>query len=208
MSEDRWKQIHRDYQKAGWIEKPSIFAKQAVNYFPGAGKILELGAGFGQDSRFFADKGYAVTSTDTGDLAISENKKRSSSEKIQIRRLNIREKFPFDKESFDVVYAHLSLHYFDDETTQDIFDEIYRVLKKGGIFAFFTNSTDDPEFNTGKKIEDHYFEIDRLKKRYFNAKEALKYAHRFNAIVCDNKGETYKDSAKGIHNLIRYIGSK
>jgi len=30
----------------------------------------------------------------------------------------------------------------------------------------------------------------------------------FEIILLDNYGETYKDSAKGIHNLIRFVGRK
>jgi len=59
-----WKELHSNYQEQDWIEKPSLFAETAIHYFPKSGRILELGAGHGQDSIFFAKRGYDVVSTD------------------------------------------------------------------------------------------------------------------------------------------------
>lgn len=207
---EKWKIVHSNYKTRDWINKPSIFATEVLKYLPENGKLLELGAGHGQDSRYFAENGFSVISTDSGDVGLEENKKKSESSGLDVRIsfLDLNQPFPFEDNSFDVVYAHLSLHYFSDIKTMEIFDEIFRVLKPEGILAFFTNSTDDPEFNTGIKLEEYYFETEGLNKRYLNTDEALRYAHRFETIVCDNNGETYKDREIGVHNLIRYIGKK
>ncbi len=120
----------------------------------------------------------------------------------------MRRPLPFDDASFDIVYAHLSLHYFDRQTTEQIFAEMYRILKPKGLLAFFTNSTNDPEYNTGTQIEADFFEIEGTTKRYFSVESAKQFAYAFRSVLVDNKGETYKDRAKGIHNLIRFIGTK
>jgi hypothetical protein len=44
---DYWKNAHVRYSSKDWIKKPTIFATQAINYFPKSGSILELGAGQG-----------------------------------------------------------------------------------------------------------------------------------------------------------------
>ncbi len=207
-----WKELHDHYyKKAPWIDKPSLFAQDAINYFPKSGRILELGAGQGQDSRFFAEHGYKVVSTDLEDSALDLSRSKLSAKlkpEVTVRKLDLRDDFPFDKESFDVVYAHLSLHYFDIETTGKIFDSITRVLKPGGVVAVFTNSTSDPEYGTGKQIEPDFFQIDNLAKRYFSVDTMRKFAQFYEIMLLDDHGETYKDAAKGIHNLIRFIGSK
>lgn len=210
QDKDKWEEIHNIYKSKDWIDKPSIFSTQAIEYFPEQAKILELGAGHGQDSRYFAANGFEVISTDNGEVGLEENRQKNVSQGVDIlvEYLDLNDDFKYLDEQFDVVYAHLSLHYFTNQRTNKIFDEIYRVLKPGGIIAFFTNSTDDPEFNTGKKLEDYYFATAGLNKRYLNQDEARRFASKFSEIICDNKGETYKDSAQGIHNLIRYIGKK
>lgn len=207
---DNWGVLHEFYKKEDWIKLPSIFAQQAVEYFPTRGKILELGAGLGQDSIYFASKGFEVTCTDfditSASSAIGEDVALSS--KIDIQQLDLRDSFDLRDETYDVVYAHLSLHYFDHETTGRIFDDIHRVLKPNGVIAFFTNSTSDPEYGTGKEIEADYFDIDGTAKRYLSIETAGAYANKFTTILLDDNGETYKDSAKGIHHLIRYVGRK
>lgn len=57
-----WKELHSSYQEQDWIKKPSLFAETVIQYFPKSGKILELGAGHGQDTVFFTKQGYEVVS--------------------------------------------------------------------------------------------------------------------------------------------------
>lgn len=205
-----WSDLHETYTQQDWINKPSIFAEQAIKYFPKTGKVLELGAGQAQDGCFFASEGYEVTATDIEDkaLELAEQKATNKSVRIELKKVDLRDELPFESESFDVVYAHLSLHYFDKETTLRLFGEIQRVLKKGGVFAFFVNSVNDPEYNTGEEIESDYFRIDGTDKRYFSEKTAREFAQWFDVNLLDELGETYKDSDKGVHNLVRFIGTK
>ncbi|HTH71977.1 MAG TPA: methyltransferase domain-containing protein [Candidatus Pristimantibacillus sp.] len=207
-----WKKHHQKYYKAAdWIDKPALFAQDAISYLPKTGKILDLGAGQGQDSRYFAEHGYDVVSTDLEESALDLSKAKlpgKLKEKVTVQKLDLAKPFPFDDHSFDVVYAHLSLHYFSDAATKAIFAEINRVLRPGGVLAFFTNSVDDPEYGTGPEIEPDYFMIGGLAKRYFSVKTAGEYAKNFEVKLLDNNGETYKDAAKGIHHLIRFIGTK
>lgn len=210
MSNDVWSDLHKTYKEQDWIDKPSIFAEQAIQYFPTQGNVLELGAGQAQDGCFFAAKGYEVTATDIEDSALELAKKKAAdkSVKVNFKKVDLRNELPFESESFDVVYAHLSLHYFDKETTLRLFGEIQRVLKKGGVLAFFVNSINDPEYKTGKELEPDYFQIDKTAKRYFSEKTAREFGQWFEVHLLDELGETYKDSAKGVHNLVRFIGKK
>lgn len=211
-AKNAWQNIHADYSKQDWINKPSIFAEQAVPYLPQNGALLEIGGGLGQDSIFFAEKGHDVTFTDHSADALSRAnmkiKEAGLSASIKTQVVDATQTLPFEDSSFDVVYAHLSLHYFDSETTAKIFSEIRRILKEGGIVAAFFNSTSDPEFGTGKKLEEGYFLIRDMKKRFFSVESLKKFVNDFEPIILDDKGETYKDGAKGIHNLIRFIGRK
>ena len=205
-----WSDLHKTYKQQDWIDKPSIFAEQAIRYFPKKGKVLELGAGQAQDGCFFASQGYEVTATDIEDTALELAKQKAADKSVQIdlKKVDLRDELPFESESFDVVYAHLSLHYFDRETTLRLFGEIQRLLKKGGVFAFFVNSVNDPEYGTGKELEPDYFQIDKTAKRYFSEKTAREFGQWFDINLLDELGETYKDSAKGVHNLVRFVGVK
>lgn len=210
MNNDVWIDLHAAYKDRDWIDKPSIFAEQAIVYFPKQGKILELGAGQAQDSCFFAGQGYEVTATDIEDTALELAGKKAADQHVtvELQKVDLREALPFADESYDIVYAHLSLHYFDHETTQRLFSEIHRVLKPGGVFAFFVNSVNDPEYQTGVELEPDYFQIGKASKRYFSEQTAREFAKAFEVALLDEQGETYKDSVQGIHNLVRFIGTK
>lgn len=206
---DKWVNLHNFYKTTDWIGKPNIFAEEVLEYFPAKGKILCLGDGQGQDGRFFAGRGYDVVSTDISGSAMEINLQKISEENIkniEVKELNLEEDFPFQDETFDIVYAHLSLHYFPEEVTVNIFKKIEKVLKRGGIFAAFVNSVNDPEFNTGSRLEQEYFEIEGVKKRFFSIYSMDYFARDFRVILLDDKGKTYKDEAKGVHNLVRFVG--
>ncbi|HEY0908218.1 MAG TPA: class I SAM-dependent methyltransferase [Candidatus Paceibacterota bacterium] len=214
MSEDKkaWQSIHAHYSKQDWVNKPSIFAEEAIQHFPKGARILEIGGGLGQDSIFFAQKGFDVTLTDRSVDALVAAKEKIANEakdfKIKTAVLDASTAFPFKDGEFDVVYAHLSLHYFDTETTHKIFSEIARVLKPKGVLAALFNSVDDPEYGTGEKIEESYFLIQGVRKRFFSVDALTPFTKAFKPAIIDNKGETYKDRAKGISGLIRFIGNK
>lgn len=200
-----WNKVHDSYAAQEWIDKPSIFAETAISYFPTKGSIIELGGALGQDSAFFKDKGYDVLLSDISEKVLAIAKEKHN---LSTRVIDVSKPLLFGDKSFDVVYAHLSLHYFDKKTTYSVFKEIHRILKPGGIFAALFNSTTDPEYNTGEKIEDNLFLIRSMKKRFFNIESVKLFASNFEQLLLDNRGETYKDNAKGVVNLIRFVGRK
>lgn len=206
-----WNQRREAYQALGLADKPSIFAETAIAYFPKDGRVLELGAGNGQDGRFFASKGLNVVSTDFDAGALKSNESKIPKDlraKLTVQKADLRKALPFESQTFDAVYAHLSLHYFDEKTTYKIFDEIVRVLKRKGVVALLVNSTDDPEYGTGEQIEPDFFQIGAPTKRFFTTASTAMFARKFNATLLDNNGESYKDASKGVYGLIRFVGHK
>lgn len=211
MENSAWKAKHRSYTQADWIHKPSLFAQQVIEYFPSSGKILELGAGQGQDSRYFAERGYQVTSTDLAEAALTLSQSKippAVAANITVQKVDIAKRLPFNDNAFDVVYAHLALHYFSDAATQRIFHELFRVLKKGGILAFLVNAVSDPEYGTGTQLEPDYFQIEDFTKRFFSLASADHYTSNFKTVLLDNNGRSHKDDLKGVSGLIRYVGIK
>ncbi len=212
-----WEELHKEYEGKSWLEKPSIFAEEVAGYFPKHGVLLDLGAGQGQDSIYFRELGYEVICSDHEVSIIelaNDNAKRHFAKKDTVpgamlfQLIDLTKRIPRGDETANIIYAHLSLHYFDAVATSRIFDEIYRVLKPGGILAFLVNSTSDPEFGSGEKVEEYLYFIEGKAKRYFDIESTLKFTHQFEALLCDNGGKTYKDIEKGVHNLIRFVGRK
>ncbi len=204
---------HHEYDKQDWSKLPSIFAEEVFWYIPKSGKILEIGSGLGQDSRFFHQQWYEIYSTDYSSEAIKLNTEKSSSEILSDTyhciQLDITQGLWFSEGEFDVVYAHLSLHYFSQAITKQITADIRRVLRKWWIFAVFLNSVDDTEYGIGTKLEEDYYEIRWVPKRYFSIETARElYGEWFEILMLDNQWETYKDREKWIHNMIRFVWKK
>ncbi len=206
--QDYWDKKHTKlYVKEGWINKPSLFAEWSLQFLPTQGTLLDLGMGQGQDSRFFAGNNFAVTATDFSESAIELAKNKSSS-KIQFEQLDFSKPLPYADESFDVAYSHLALHYFDTKGTNQLFSEIRRVLKQGGVLAALFNSTSDPELAEGETLEKNFIQINGITKRYFDSESARRFANGFDVIVADDQGTTYKDELLGVRNLVRLVAKK
>lgn len=190
------------------------FGKLAETYFAAHSHVLDLGAGAGLDSIYFASHEHKVETTDISDTALNrirEDLPPDLKKNINIRNLDISEPFPYADESFDAVYASVSIHYFDDKTTEQVFAEIHRVLKPNGIVALMLNSKRDDEVAVGKKIEEDYYEIppDGVRKRYFDLDSTQARAGKYFAtLLLDNQGQRLRSTGALEGGRIRYIGKK
>lgn len=206
-----WTEMHQRYSERGLGVKPTKFAHEVLEYLPESGSLLDLGAGQGQDSRFFAKHGFEVTSTDLTPTPLELSKKLSEKEGLTIafQEVDISRQLPFENNAFDIVYSHMALHYFDKKVTERLFAEIHRVLKPNGIFATLLNTVEDAEATNSdfKKIEqDLYQNPSGITKRYFSVETMHDFTRDyFKVIILDNKGKTYKDV---LETLIRFVGNK
>lgn len=203
-----WNRKYHDDDKLVRMSQHSIFVEQTMDYFPKGGRILELGTGTGADSLFLVSHGFKVVATDFSEAALSELQTRSANTpNLEIKQLDLSNPFPFNDQEFDVVYAHLSLHYFNSQTTKQIFDEIFRVLKPEGTIAVILNSVTDEEFGTGPVIEEDFFEIPgKGAKRFFRVETLKPFVEKFNETILDNKGSDMRRDQK--EGLIRFIGKR
>lgn len=158
------------------IRKPTnLFAKKAYKLISSKKNVqlLDIGCGNGNDSLYFAKKGIRVLATDFSKIGLKTLKNTTLKENIKnitIKQLDI-SKARLPKNKFDVVYAHLSLHYFKDKQTTEIFNKIHLSLKKGGLFFVKCKSTDDELYGKGQKLEENIFLSDHT--RHFFTKDYM-----------------------------------
>lgn len=146
---------------------PSKFALEVELIIPRKSSILELGCGAGTDSVYFAKQGHSVLSTDFSKVATERNQKLLE-KNLKFKQLDISLPMPFSDNEFDFVYARLSLHYFTDKTTREIFNEIHRVLKPNGILSFMCKSTQDSLYGVGREIEKDMYEKNGHLRHFFS----------------------------------------
>ncbi len=92
-------------------------------------KLLEIGAGMGENTSSLLDASFKVTSTDISPKSVKVMRNRFSKYSNFSAEVADMEKLPFNNESFDVVCSAGSLSYGDNDV---VMNEIYRVLKQGG----------------------------------------------------------------------------
>ena len=120
--------------------KPSIAAVKALKIFKKEKitKIIELGAGLGRDTIFFAQNGIYVHAIDYSLSATKIIKKRSKENNldalIKVENHDIRKKLDYDNENFQACYSHmLFCMALTNQDLKDLNKEILRVLKKDGF---------------------------------------------------------------------------
>lgn len=138
-------------------------------------EVLDLGCGEGSDSYYLSQKGLNVVACDFSKVALEKLKNNVKNSKTLL--LDISKPLPFKNNSFDLVLADLSLHYFNEQTTKEIMKEIKRVLTPNGYLLARVNSINDINHGAGQgeKIENNFYYVKGYKKRFFNLEEVDKY---------------------------------
>jgi len=129
-----WNRIHGESGLAAYGTKPSEFALKVGKKLAVPARLLELGCGEGGDAAYFAGLGCKVTATDFSEVVIERAKQQFPAVDFQVA--DMARELPFGDNSFDAVYANLSLHYADDAETRAIFGRIARVLTDHGQLFF------------------------------------------------------------------------
>lgn len=117
--------------------------KYIEKYLEPGMEILDIGAGAGEYSLYFAQKGYRVHAVELADKNIEEFGKRITSDMdIDLRQGNALDLSDFGDDSFDIVLLFGPLYHLHDEKDRNtVIQEAKRVLKKDGtLFVAFINN--------------------------------------------------------------------
>jgi len=157
-------------------EEPSNFALLCFNHMKinNAKRVLELGAGHGRDTTFFASNGIEVEALDYSVIAVEILNKIAKEKRLPIkpRIFDVKSLLPFPAGYFDAVYSHMLLNMrFSLDELSFIFSEIRRVLKPKGFNFFSVRNQNDKSCGTGIKIDKGIYDIDGFQIRFFTEKE-------------------------------------
>lgn len=137
--------------------------------------ILDLGCGIGADTLYMLERGYDVLSCDFSNEALKSIQDNIPNSKTLY--LDMMKDFPIEDNTYSLIIADLSLHYFDNETTIHIMKEIKRILKKDGILLSRVASVNDFNFGAGvgEELEKNYYFEGDYTKRFFDLEDINKY---------------------------------
>lgn len=172
----RWNDIHSHYERNkikydDWLQ---LFDRAITNCKT---PIIDLGCGSGNDTLYLVERGKKVVPCDYSQNAV-ENIQKNFPEVERAECFDMTKGLPFEDNFTDIIISDLSLHYFTEQKTFEILNEIKRVLKPNGILLFRVNSVKDVNYGAGEgtEIEFHLYETeDGRYKRFFDLEDIKKF---------------------------------
>ena len=173
-------------------KEPSIAGITAAKIFRenNVERILELGSGQGRDSLFFAKSGFTIEALDYSSSAVKEiinkSKKYKLDNLLKAKIFDVREKLPYENETFDGCYSHmLYCMAFSVDEIEKLNNEINRVLKKGGINIFTVRNTSDGDYNNGIHRGEDLYENEGFIVHYFSEEKVNSLLNGFKNITLE-----------------------
>ncbi len=138
-------------------EEPSSFATLCFNHIKpnNVMKVLEIGAGHGRDTMFFASNGLEVEALDYSRTGIEIINKKAHEKKLPVKSqlFDVKKPLPFRDACFDAVYSHMLLNMrFSQAELHSILSEIRRVLKPNGLNYFSVRNHNDKFYGNGVEV--------------------------------------------------------
>ena len=152
--------------------EPSLAAVKSLNFFKNK-NIVELGAGLGRDTIFFAQNSIHVEVLDYSQKAIetinNKSKKLNLEQFIKTKVFDVRKKLPFSNNTIDACFSHmLFCMALSNLDLENLNKEISRILKPGGINIYTVRHTDDGDYKNGIHIGEDLYENDGFIVHFFS----------------------------------------
>ena len=149
--------------------------------------IVELGAGLGRDTIFFAKNSIQVSALDYSPAAINTIDKKILGTKlsnlISTKIFDVRKKLPFEDNSVEACFSHmLYCMALVEAELKYLNNEICRVLKPGGINIYTARHTDDGDYKNGTHIGEDLYENDGFIVHFFSEEKVQKITDGFNIL--------------------------
>ena len=192
-----------EYWEKNYTNKPKMFgltpsfaAEEALKVFKknNISSIVELGAGLGRDTIFFAKNNIKVEALDYSKTAVMSIKKKieefNLSKFVSAKVFDVRKKLPFKNNSIQGIFSHmLYCMAFKNLEVQNLNNEILRVLEKGGVNIYTVRNFEDGDYKNGVHIEDETYQNDGFIINFFSKKKIEKLLVGFNNIKIDRFNE-------------------
>jgi SAM-dependent methyltransferase len=166
---------------AAAIKALKIFKKRNIT------NIIELGAGLGRDTIFFAKNSIHVYALDYSISALNIINQKAKEQNllglIKTEIFDIRKTLKFSNESFQCFYSHmLYCMAFNNLDLLNLNNEIFRVLKKDGINIYTVRNTSDDDYMNGVHRGEDLYENDGFIVNFFSKEKIQKLSKGFKNI--------------------------
>ena len=169
--------------------EPSIPAVEALKFFKEKTikNIVELGAGLGRDTVYFAQNSIRVQAIDYSKTAIknitNKAEKLNLTEFIKPKFFDVRKKLPFEDNSIEGCFSHmLYCMALSNSDLENLNNEICRILKPGGINIYTARHTDDGDYKKGTHRGEDLYENDGFIVHFFSKEKVNQLSKGFRVL--------------------------
>lgn len=114
-------------------------------------KLLDIGAGLGESSVYFALQGAHVTTVDISPRMVETALQLGRSYGVELEGIvSVAENLNVPAEQYDIVYVANTIHHVQDRTL--LFEQVKRALKPGGMFFSYDPIAYNPAINIYRKM--------------------------------------------------------
>lgn len=162
-----------EYYKKTDIEEPSLFARKIGEMLAQSKNILELGCGNGRDSIYFLKLGLNVTAIDSSDGVIAQLKGKYEEDNIYFICDDFVSSLAIFSGQYDYVYSRFTLHAINEKQETEVLKNVYKVLKKNGLFFIEVRSIHDELYGKGEKVGDNSYIFDGHFRRFIKREDLV-----------------------------------
>ena len=169
--------------------EPSIAAVKAFKSFQEENitNIIELGAGLGRDTVFFAKNFINIQALDYSKASIEsiiiKSEKFNVSNFIKPKVFDVRNKLPFEDNSIEGCFSHmLYCMALSNSDLKNLNSEICRVLKPGGLNIYSVRHTEDGDYKNGIHRGEDLYENDGFIVHFFSKDKVKQLSKGFRVL--------------------------
>ena len=202
---------HKDYWEIVGAQKRPLDGDAWIHRYinkisEGPLRILDLGCGYGNETKYLLSAGHDVLSVDLSPSIIERMQLAVPNSNGIVFDMAEDDWGIFQTSQFDVVVASLSLHYFGELATVRIMDEVKRILKPDGKLYARVNSASDVAHGAGDGIMiEKNFYIDNKRgttKRFFDENDVKRFFKPLGDIKFKEIQSTWNGKAKPVFEIV------
>ncbi len=145
-----WETIHSE----SWLDVSEEFLPVALKWKDKFKSILDIGAGIGRHSIFFAENGFDVSAIDISESSVEIIAKEAKNRNLKIDvRIADMTALPFADGKFDCVICFHTIYHTDYSGLKKAIHEIHRVLSEKGEAYITFNSKENVNYKKEDTID-------------------------------------------------------
>jgi SAM-dependent methyltransferase len=169
-----WQQTYlRHPQMYGMTPSSAAFHAADVFRRSSAHTVLDLGAGHGRDSAFFAERGFTTHALDVSSTGLAQLRRYAEDAGLagRVRTIehDVRDPLPLADATVGGVFAHMLLCMaLSTPQIERLVTEVRRVLRPGAAFVYTVRHTSDAHYGAGTAYGDNIYEHGGFAVHFFD----------------------------------------